>query len=124
MPVSNSVQMADTFNGNLVLIPSDICRIVGRIDGAFPHSYADDDYGLRATDKGIQILQAPGFLAECPLTPPSDEQVRGRTAWRALQSPKGLPWRAQARYLRRHGPFWWPAILGGQYASRLIGRRP
>lgn len=124
LPVSDRIQQADTFNGNLVLVPRAVSELVGPIDGEFPHSYADDDYGLRATRLGIAVLQAPGFLAECPPNPGSIRPARGTQAWRDLQSPKGLPWRAQARFLRRHGPFWWPAILAGQYAARLVGRPP
>ena len=60
LPLADHVQRADTFNGNVVLVPWSARVTVGPIDGAFPHAYADDDYGLRATAKGVPIVQVPG----------------------------------------------------------------
>ena len=126
LPISACPQRADTFHGNVVLIPMSVCDRVGRIDGAFPHAYADDDYGLRATALGIPIIQAPGAVASCR-TNDSHLLLTGRggfARWRQLQSPKGMPWRAQARYLRRHGDWRWPLILLVGQARRAVARRP
>lgn len=125
LAISMDPQRADTFNGNVVLIPVAVRELVGPIDGEFPHAYADDDYGLRATALGVPIVQAPGVVATCrsnagPVAPAGGLGTR----WRHLQSPKGLPWRAQARYLRRHGDWRWPLILVGQQVQRLMGRWP
>ncbi len=120
--VSTKPQRADTFHGNVVLIPMAVRRRVGPIDGAFPHAYADDDYGLRATALGIPILQAPGVAASCRIedaTWPMSDTLR--TRWNWLGSPKGLPWRAQVRYLRRHGDWRWPLLLVAGQAKRLTG---
>lgn len=112
LPLSNHVQRADTFNGNVVLVPWSARVAVGPIDGAFPHAYADDDYGLRATAKGVPIIQAPGAVGTCPRDPAMPTSSRGiADRWQHLQSPTGLPWRAQSRYLRRHGDWRWPFIL-------------
>ena len=126
LPISASPQRANTFHGNVVLIPVSVCDRVGRIDGAFPHAYADDDYGLRATALGVPVIQAPGAVATCrtndsllPLT-----SMGWAAKWRHLQSPKGLPWRAQARYLRRHGDWRWPLLLLAGQVRRAAGRRP
>jgi len=116
LPLAQKVQRADTFNGNVVLVPWSVRLAVGPIDGAFPHAYADDDYGLRATAKGVPIIQAPGAVGTCPRNPAMPSSSKGLTdRWGQLQSPTGLPWRAQARYLRRHGDWRWPLLLiGGQ----------
>ena len=116
LPIAHHVQRADTFNGNAVLVPWSARVAVGPIDGAFPHAYADDDYGLRATAKGVPIIQAPGAVGTCPRDPAMPPSSRGLAdRWQHLQSPTGLPWRAQSRYLRRHGDWRWPFILvGGQ----------
>lgn len=122
LPASTAVQEADTFNGNVVLIPAGVRARVGAIDDAYPHAYADDDYGLRATELGVPILQIPGTVGTCARNP-VERQVRGLDAWRRAQSDKGLPWRAQARYWRRHGGrFWFPVFLG-QQVRMLMPRR-
>lgn len=125
LPASSVPQRADTFHGNAVLVPMSVRRRVGPIDGAFPHAYADDDYGLRATALGVPIIQAPGTVATCPENlGTKSELATVRARWKQVQSPKGLPWRAQLRYLRRHGDWRWPGIFVGQQVSRAVGRRP
>lgn len=121
LPVSPRVQSGDTFNGNLVLIPRAVRVRVGPIDGLFPHAYADDDYGLRATRNEVPVLQAPGTLATCSrgASRPLGE-LRGLNAWRAAQDPRVLPWRAQVRFFRRHGNVVWPLALAAQQAKILI----
>lgn len=125
LPLSGKPQHADTFHGNVVLIPRAVRLQVGPIDGSFPHGYADDDYGLRATALGVPIVQAPGMIGTCrrdEVAAPSPN--RGLAArWRQLQSPKGLPWRAQTRYLRRHGDWRWPLILAVGQVRQLVGKR-
>lgn len=125
LPVLDVAQVADTFNGNVVLVPRTVRERVGPIDGCFPHAYADDDYGLRARRLGIPSIQAAGTVATCaPNLPPGTVVSRGPAAWRAMQSPKGLPFSAQARFLRRHGGPLWPLILAGQQATLWLGLRP
>lgn len=120
LPITDQPQRADTFNGNVVLIPWSARTTVGPIDGSFPHAYADDDYGLRATARGVPIMQAPGSVGTCArnqATPSPSGGLADR--WQRLQSPTGLPWRAQARYLRRHGDWRWPFLLGTQGVKRV-----
>ncbi|MEZ5184750.1 MAG: glycosyltransferase family 2 protein [Candidatus Nanopelagicales bacterium] len=119
LPESSGVQEADTFNGNIVLIPRRVHDRIGNIDGEFPHAYADDDYGLRARAAGFRVLQAPGVLGECSRGP-SVNPVRGWAAWRAAQDPKGLPWRAQVRFFRRHGGAIWPLTLLAQQVRMVV----
>ncbi len=122
LPLASEVQEADTFNGNIVLIPRTVHDRIGEIDGGFPHAYADDDYGLRARASGLAVLQAPGAAGEC--TPNSHgAPIRGWAAWRDAQTPKGLPLRAQIRFFRRHGGVLWPVTLLAQQI-RMIAPWP
>ena len=50
----------DTMNGNVVLIPKVVAEIVGHVDPVFPHAMGDIDWGLRASEAGFVIWQAPG----------------------------------------------------------------
>jgi GT2 family glycosyltransferase len=63
-PTDKLVQ-AHTFHGNCVLISKYVYQQVGIIDPLFHHALGDMDYGLRAAQKGIKSLIAPGFLAHC-----------------------------------------------------------
>lgn len=124
LPRSDDVQPADTFNGNVVLIPRSARHRVGPLDGLFAHSYADDDYGLRATRASVQILQAPGIVGQCPRNPPAPPLPGGPwRRWRTLQEPKGLPWRSQVRYLRRHGDWRWPVRVVASQVRRIVRGR-
>jgi len=122
LPISSSVQSADTFHGNIVLIPRDAHNRIGLIDGAFAHGYADFDYGLRAKYVGISVAQVPGFVGECrrnPKRPRFSGGLRGR--WNYAQNPiSGLPWRSQVRYLRRHAGWEWPLFALWSVVHRLI----
>lgn len=62
---TEKTQECETINGNLVLIPRSVARLVGNIDKAFPHGLGDLDYGLRARKLGCSVWIAPGYLGTC-----------------------------------------------------------
>lgn len=119
---SAEIQHADTFHGNIVLIPKVVHDRVGLIDGRFEHGYADFDYGLRASRMGVPVMQAPGFAGECQRNPqPTKFSGSVRERWRAAQDPvTGLPWRSQTRYLRRHAGVEWPLYAVWSVVHRFI----
>jgi GT2 family glycosyltransferase len=45
---SKNLQPCGILNGNCVLIPKSVYKVVGLIDPIFPHALGDHDYGLRA----------------------------------------------------------------------------
>lgn len=49
-----SITECDTFNGNIVLIPRRVYKMVGKNDPVFHHAIGDTDYGLRAQKMGIK----------------------------------------------------------------------
>jgi GT2 family glycosyltransferase len=114
---------ADTFNGNVVLVPRAVSERVGPIDGGFSHSQADFDYGLRAREEGVRIVVATETVGVCPRGHLSgtfrDTTLSLRTRWRLIQSPKGLPMRSHARFLRRHGGRLWPLFWAAPYVKLM-----
>ena len=101
----------DTFNGNVVLVSRSARRTIGPIDGAMGHAAADLDYGFRAKRAGVQPFLVPGTVGTCSRNkgerPWVDQSLPLRQRLRLLLGPKGLPPRARARYLIRHGgPAW------------------
>jgi GT2 family glycosyltransferase len=121
--ISDSVQEVQNFNGNCVLIPASVRQLLGPIDGSFPHAFADDDYGHRAMTSGVTILQAPSFVGYCSSNPSGPIPDGFIERWRHYESPKGRPWRAQLRYLHRHGNAAWPVYFFGGFAKRMGGFR-
>jgi GT2 family glycosyltransferase len=110
-----------TFNGNVVLVPRSVTTKVGPIDGAFAHAAADFDYGLRATYVGVCLLLAPSTVGTCSRDgdphPWVDPKLTLSERFRVLFGPKGLPPRARARYLIRHGGPMWPVFWLAPYVS-------
>lgn len=86
-------QPCDYFNGNLVLIPRFVYRIVGKNDQIFHHALGDFDYGLRAKKMGIQLIVAPSLLGRCDehdtLSVWCDPRQPFRKRWKAFRSPLG-----------------------------------
>jgi len=122
--LSDQVQEADTFNGNVVLVPRSVVGAIGGIDGVFDHAYADTDYGLRARQAGISVLQASGAVGSCELNPGVDlASMTLAQRWSWLRSRKGLPLRSQVRLMRRHAGIEWPAYVAYSYAKRLFPQR-
>ena len=119
VPQVDQIQGANAFNGNVVLIPRSARNTVGPIDGSFAHAYADDDYSLRASKLFVPILCAAGTVGICRPNPAGAAPTSVRASWNQLQAPKGLPWRSQVRYLRRHGGLLWPAYLAWGYGKAI-----
>jgi GT2 family glycosyltransferase len=100
----------DTFNGNCVLIPSQVITQVGNLDPVFVHKMGDYDYGHRISKHGFPIMSAPGFVGFCSEGDTSYHTCQGNNAWQRLRSvihPKRFPPRAWLAFTRRHaGPLW------------------
>ncbi|WP_193669860.1 glycosyltransferase family 2 protein [Nocardioides salarius] len=118
-PAGPSNRSIDTFNGNFVLIPHAVYSDVGDLDGAFAHSYADIDYGLRVKRYGYNCYLMTNHVGICDRNSTRgsylDNELSRRIRFKHLLSPKGLPVRSQARYLRRHGGLFWPIYFAATY---------
>lgn len=119
-----------TMHGNVVYVPRSAYERLG-IDGRFAHAYADFDYGLRLRRAGVPVLLTAGPVGRCSRSTSSrsgtiaDLPLRDRL--RHLNSPRGVPIRSQARFLRRHAGPWWPVLAFAPYGKDLargLLRRP
>lgn len=66
---NGNLQPCDTFNGNCVLIPSYVFKIVGNLDWKFRHAIGDYDYGCRAKKLGIELYVSSKYLGICDKNP-------------------------------------------------------
>lgn len=106
----------DAFNGNVVLMPVHVARSIGSIDGNFSHAFADVDYGVRASSRGIPVWLTGGAVGHCSRNP-TIEHSSLTAAWRAYVGKKGAgnP-RSLRRYLQRHQPRSWWFFFASSYA--------
>lgn len=111
-----SRRYCDTFNGNCVLLPTEIFRALPNIDDRYTHSMGDLDYGLEASKRGIPIAASDFFVGKC-----CDNSTEG--TWRDVrlsrkqrlvrkETPKGLPWREWFYFIEKHYGF-----LGACYGT-------
>ena len=112
----------ETMNGNCVLIPKSVVKILGNLDPAFSHATGDFDYGLRAQEKGIQVILAPGYYAYCKK---NQNDFKGASIGKKLKiliSKKGLPPKDWAIFTKRYaGPFWTIYWIS-PYLKRILKR--
>jgi len=62
---NNELQQCDYFNGNCVLIPDSVYKVIGNLDPTFNHSIGDWDYGLRAGKAKIKSFIPPAYIGTC-----------------------------------------------------------
>jgi len=121
---ASTPQPLDVMNGNCVLIPAEVARVVGNMDPAFEHAMGDTDYALRARRVGFGLWLMPGFVGTCSHNPPqrtfADRNLPLRQRWRHMMSPKGLPWRSWLVFTRRHAGPMWPVFWLWPYARVAI----
>lgn len=113
-----------TFNGNLVLIPAHVYKILGNLDPHYSHSFGDFDYGARAYKADIVRVVAPGVLCECDRNPGIPKwrnrayPLKARIAY--LHSPKGRPPREQFLYDCRCQGFLFAIVHGISIAMKVF----
>lgn len=82
----------DTFNGNIVLIPRQVYKLVGKNDPVFHHAIGDTDYGLRA-----QKMRIKSYISDvaCGICDSHDKLPK----W----SDKNIPLHKRIKFLYRPG---------------------
>jgi GT2 family glycosyltransferase len=114
---------ADTFNGNIVVIPKATNDVLGGIEGRFEHGYADLDFGYRARRRGISVITMPGILGTCER---NETWIPSRSIIANLKtelSRKRLPIRSQIRFSYRHGGPEWIIYAFAPYLKRFLGNK-
>lgn len=114
----------EAMNGNLVLLPMEIVRVVGNFDPVFEHAMGDTDYALRTRLLGFEIWVAPGFAGSCGhnsvIGTYLDKSLPFARRLKHLMSRKGLPWRSWLVLTRRHAGSFWPLYFCMPYARFIL----
>ena len=108
-------RQVEGFHGNVVAVPRSVRRLVGPIDGTWPHNFGDLDYARRLAANRVPALLLPHIVGTCRghvvayLDPDRSAPRRlvaalGRKCW---------PVRANWRYHHRHGL----SIRGGHFTG-------
>jgi len=120
VPASDQVEVCDTMNGNVVLVPRAVYQAVGTIHPKLVHNDGDFDYGLRAAKAGFAIVAAPGHAGECEDRPQIDwSGMRRLERWRLLRRAKGAPFADRIRYYQDHAGRWWFLRWATRYVEIL-----
>lgn len=105
-------QRCDTINGNCVLIPRAVMRVVGNMSPEFTQWIGDTDYGLRVCAEGFSCWVTSRYVGTCRTNPNgcrwADPSLSLRERLKLLYSPKGLPPREWVTFARRHAGIRWP----------------
>lgn len=109
---SLEMQTCERINGNIVLVPRAVFKVVGNLSEDFRHVYGDMDYGFRARKAGFELWVAPGFLGYCrrnPCPPWADASVPFRQRWHSVHSPTVFPAREHYIFCKRH--YGWQGLV-------------
>lgn len=108
--IGKAEEQITTFNANFVYVPKEVVSTIGILSGRFRHSFADIDYGLRATKNQIRIrlIEKPIGITNYNNQWASSLTNLNFSNYKAiLFNPKGLPINEWYIFCKRHaGPFW------------------
>lgn len=83
------------FNGNIVLVPDAVFRILGNLDPYYAHSKGDFDYSIRARKANLKMVQVASPLGVCDVHSCIDRwcdpEVPFKQRWTMLKRPNGMP---------------------------------
>lgn len=120
-------QEVDVMNGNVVLIPDSVARVVGNLDPTFEHSMGDTDYSLRARRAGKRIVISPAYIGTCNRNSVDgtffDRRASLPTRLKFALSRKGLPWKSWLAICSRHGNVLWPIHFVWGYIRIILAAR-
>lgn len=114
----------ETMNGNCVLIPREIAKVVGNLEKKFAHAMGDQDYGLRARNAGFSVWVMAGFAGTCSRNAVTgsfnDTSLPVTVRLRKMMQPKGLPLSSWRIFTQRHAGILWPLYWLWPYAKVML----
>ncbi len=91
---NGELQKCKYINGNAVLVPKIIFKVLGNLSKDYTHGIGDFDYGLRAAKNGFKCYTTKNYVATCSpnLGIPGwcNPENSFKKRWKLLHSPLGL----------------------------------
>lgn len=91
---NGQIQTCKYINGNAVLVPKEIFKVIGYLSPNYTHSLGDIDYGLRVLKENLNCYTTKTFIATCPpneKTPAwCNPDIPFKYRWDLFHSPKGF----------------------------------
>lgn len=118
LPAGESPRPISSFNGNIVLVPDDVYRVVGTFSRVYRHGFGDIDYACRARRFCIPIWLAAGHLGSCTMDKVSRWKRSDVPLWERLvdlHRPTGCPPWELAFLTLRHGGWFFPYTVAKVY---------
>lgn len=117
-----TLQVIETFNGNLVFVPMKIARVLGGIDGSLSHFGGDTDYGIRVCEGGFELLLLPRVVGSCAQNP-SCSLGPVMDDWRMFVGVKGRGnYNTLKRLLQKRYPHTWFGFIFVSYTLWWVRR--
>lgn len=125
-PISpnGKLQSCEYINGNVVLIPFDVYKILGNLSNDYTHSMGDIDYGLRAIKMGFTCNITKQYIAECENDKGVSTWANPRKPlmerWQIAHSPKGINVKEHLTFRRKFWGYNWIIYAIKIYAKILF----
>lgn len=123
-PDPSRLVQCDTMNGNCVLFPSQIVKMVGEIDRAYIQTIGDVDYGYRCVLAGAKLWVTSTTVGKCsPNTRVLAWQNNALSfvdRWKVLNTPHGQPLRPWIHFMFRFGGALGIGLLFWNYFKWLV----
>lgn len=106
-PMKCELQLCELGNGNIMLVHQNVFHTIGGLSERYTHGIADYDYTLRASDAGIPVVVAFGYMGECERDHgnnwmPTKSSLKQRIDY--LYSPKGLAYHEYLSFVKTFFP--------------------
>lgn len=119
-------QRCDVANANIMYVPQSVVNAIGIFSDKFSHGLADYDYTITANKHGIPIFVSRVYCGACE-NDNIDRYIQFltlslRDRAKFLLKPKGLAFKDQSYYMRKHFPLRLPIIYFGAIFKTLFPR--
>jgi GT2 family glycosyltransferase len=117
-PAGESPRPVELFNGNIVLVPDSVYRMIGGLSRFYSHGFGDMDYAVRARRYAVPTWLAAGHLGSCAANSVPRWSKKELPLWSrfiALHRPTGCPPWELALLMIRSGKWWFPYSIARLY---------
>jgi GT2 family glycosyltransferase len=121
---NGTLQECKYINGNAVLVPKAVYKIVGNLSEDYTHGFGDVDYGLTALRNGFKCFTTRDYIATCkPHT-----EIQGWCnpslplfkRWSLFHSPKGLNISEYKLFRKKFWPNQWILDVIKAYIKMIL----